>query len=46
LISTFFSFSWTKKQTDRLSGDQNGKEPLSVPAIARVTSESSGRRIS
>jgi hypothetical protein len=42
-IFTRFSLPEAKKATERLSGDQNGKFPFSVPGNGRALNESSGR---
>src|SRR5688572_2584912 len=42
-ISTFLSFPAAKNPTNRLSGDQNGKVPPSVPGISRAPTAPTGR---
>ena len=42
-MSTRFSFSSAKNPMDRLSGDQNGDVPCSVPGSGRAAEESSDR---
>jgi hypothetical protein len=41
--STRLSWRSAKKQSERLSGDQNGYCPLVVPAIGRAVAELKGR---
>src|SRR5262249_61398999 len=43
LISIAFSLFGTKKPIDKLSGDQNGQDALSVPARGLASSESNAR---
>jgi hypothetical protein len=42
-ISTFFSLPPAKNPMNRLSGDQNGKDPPSVPGIGLAARVATGR---
>ena len=43
MASTFFSFAVVEKAIKRLSGDQKGRRPSSVPESGRASRESSDR---